>query len=52
MGRLKSVILVAETIQGSDWNPAFSMEIVKIRSGGGGRDKKMRIGRQWKLFLL
>ena len=29
---------MAETVQGSDWCPAFSMEIVKIRSGGGGRD--------------
>jgi len=29
---------VAETILGSDWCPAFSMEIVKIRSGGVGWD--------------
>jgi hypothetical protein len=29
---------VAESVQGSDWYPAFSMEIVKNRSGGVGRD--------------
>jgi hypothetical protein len=32
MGRLKSDVLVAETVQGSDWYPAISMSIVKIRS--------------------
>ena len=42
MGRLKSDDLVAETMQGSDWNPAFSMEIVKIRSGGVGWDTSFR----------
>jgi hypothetical protein len=37
---LESDVLVAETILGSDWCPAFSMEIVKIRSGGVGWDIK------------
>ena len=29
---------MAETIQGSDWYPAFSMQIVKNRSAPSGRD--------------
>jgi WD40 repeat protein len=38
MGRLQSDYLVAEAMPGSDWCPAFSMEIVKIRSAPSGRD--------------
>jgi hypothetical protein len=39
MGRLKSDVLVAETVQGSDWYPAISMSIVKIRSAPVGWDR-------------
>jgi hypothetical protein len=42
MGRLKSDVLVAETVQGSDWYPAISMSIVKIRSAPVGWDTTQR----------
>jgi hypothetical protein len=38
MERLKSDVLVAETVQGSNWYPAISMSIVKIRSALVGWD--------------